>query len=66
MWMPTWPVQPESLFPSLLKPRHLEYHHGVYLPVQVADFGLSRVLTETTTHMSTATVGTVTHMPPGE
>ncbi|GFR46725.1 hypothetical protein Agub_g8348 [Astrephomene gubernaculifera] len=31
---------------------------------KVADFGLSKTFNETSTHMSTATVGTVTHMCP--
>ena len=31
---------------------------------KVADFGLSKTFGEASTHMSTATVGTVTHMPP--
>ncbi|EFJ42347.1 hypothetical protein VOLCADRAFT_97629 [Volvox carteri f. nagariensis] len=35
----------------------------IILP-QVADFGLSKVFNEASTHLSTATVGTVTHMCP--
>lgn len=30
----------------------------------MADFGLSRTFGDGATHMSTATLGTVTHMPP--
>jgi hypothetical protein len=33
---------------------------------QVADFGLSRMMCEGATHLSTHTVGTITHQPPGE
>eukprot|EP00775_Hariotina_reticulata_P010179 gene10179-10339_t len=34
------------------------------LLAQVADFGLSRVIMEGATHLSTFTVGTITHQPP--
>lgn len=36
----------------------------VVIPLQVGDFGLSRAIGEAGSHLSTATVGTVTHMPP--
>jgi serine/threonine protein kinase len=32
--------------------------------VQIADFGLTRAMAPTATHVSTASHGTVTHMPP--
>jgi hypothetical protein len=36
------------------------------LLLQVADFGLSRMMCEGATHLSTHTLGTITHQPPGE